>query len=261
VALNLFRYGVPWNRYYVRSGWEDQSLPRRAEFFGAELVSPNAGLVWFWPVASMVIAVCGYHCARALRAGQTVRSHAGAIAAALITFGVLLATLASWWSPFGWFAFGSRLIVPWIPPLLALCAAAASEPVHAAFTRLTRSIPLRVAGAAVVGVLGLAQLGAMLQPLRPLTLFDEGNCPYVPDLSQRIPAGNRAAHAAENTCLSRRAWIVRPVLADSLRELGGGDAPFGILFVPALAGLAGAAAGERDGSAAVFSLHRRNFDA
>lgn len=248
-ALNLFRYGVPWNRYYLRSGWEVQSLPRRAEFFGAELVAPNAGIVWFWPIASMLIAVCAYHCARTLRVSRRLRGRVGALAVALVTFVVLLAAFASWWSPFGWFAFGARLIVPWIPALLALAAAAAAEPIYAAFTRLTRSLALLIGTLAVAVVLGLAELGAMLQPLRPLTLFaTKSHCPDIPNLLERIPAGDPVAHAAADACLSQRAWSEKPVLADSLHGLSGTNAWYAVLYVLAVVGLVTATSIERDGT-------------
>jgi hypothetical protein len=248
-ALNLFRYGVPWNRYYLRSGWEVKSASRRAEFFAAELVAPNAGLVWFWPVASAIVAACGYFCARTLRATHTLRGRAGALAAALVAFLLLLATFASWWSPFGWFALGGRLIVPWVPALLALCAAAAAEPVYAAFGRLARSLPVLVATTALVIVLGLAELGAMLDPLRPFALFNRGGCRPVAHLLERIPAGDATAHAAEDACLSERAWRERSVLEDTLHALGGANAWFATLYVFSVVGLVAAAAFELDGVA------------
>jgi hypothetical protein len=103
---------------------------------------------------------------------------------------------------------------------------------------------LLAATCGVVFVLGLAELGAMLQPLRPLSLFDQPSCPYVPGLLERIPAGDPAAHAAEYECVSRRAWTDRPVLADSLHALRGSNVLFGLLYGAALIGLIAAASME-----------------
>jgi hypothetical protein len=236
-ALNLFRYGVPWNRYYVRSGWAVPSYLRRGEYFAGQLVAPNAGLLWFWPVASVLLAVASVQAARALRAGAAIRSRAGVVGAAALLLAVLLATLASWWSPFGWFAFGSRLIVPWVPALLALLAAAWGPQLRDAFTWLAGSLPRLIAASALVLVFGLAQLGALLHPLRPLHLFSPESCRPIPNLLERIPAGDGAAHAANDACLSRRAWTEKSVLVDTLGGLTEGDIPLALLYCAAMIGL------------------------
>jgi hypothetical protein len=242
-GFNLIRYGVPWNRYYVQSGWAVPGLPRRAEYFAAEIAAPNAGLIWFWPVASALIAVGAFQAANAIRRRQAFRSRHGLTVGVLLVLVVLLASFASWWGPFGWAAWGDRLIVPWIPAILVLLAATAGPELGAALSRVAGSKLALLAAAAATLVLGLAELAAFASPLRPFGLFKQSaDCPPIPNVFERYLSGDPVAHRAFEHCQSTQLWHRPPVLADVLHSLRGGWVFVAVLYATAVIGLLMAAA-------------------
>jgi hypothetical protein len=112
--------------------------------------------------------------------------------------------------------------------------------------RILRPAPGAVAVLAVAGILGLAQLGAFLQPARALQVFlGPGFCPALPaDLLERIPAADPAAHHAHAACTSRLAWRHSPLLEESARGAGGGRLPIAAIYLLALGALVVAARSE-----------------
>jgi hypothetical protein len=236
--VNLSRYGVPWNRYYVDPDWAVHGLGWRADFFAAQLVSPNAGLLWFWPLATAAVAAAGAGALRHARRARTLRGRPGLVLATVAVLAGLIATFASWWAPFGWVAYGPRLIVPWVPAVLALVLLAWGEQLGS----LTRALLARPGRAVAVGVvalaLGLPQLGAFLDPPRPLRNLEEaGVCPPVPDVLARIRAGDPEANRGHNVCTARFAWLHRPMMRDALRGIRGTRWLYAALYAAAVAGL------------------------
>jgi len=238
-AFNWFRYGQLFNEEYTRPGWVVSGMARRAEFFVAELVAPNGGLVWFWPVATAVLAVATVLAVRGLRS----RPRADVAAPMLGAIGVGLAvtaSLAGWWSPFGWDAYASRLLVPWVPALVLLALAAYGAELRALAGRLVA----RPAGAVVACLLLVAvtapQLGAFLEPLAPLELFrkESPSCSALPaDLYERVRAGDDAVQELHSACTSERAWNGELVLADGYAAFAGARIGFLPLLGAAVAGL------------------------
>jgi hypothetical protein len=153
--VNLSRYGVPWNEYYVDPDWGVDGLGWRIDFFGAQLAAPNAGLLWFWPLAAIGLALAGAGAARAARRGGTLRGRHGVVLGALAVFAVVLFSFASWWAPFGWVAYGARLMVPWVPAVLALVVMAWAPELRESVGRAMRGLPGALALGLVAVVLGL----------------------------------------------------------------------------------------------------------
>lgn len=104
-TLHLYRVGVPYNTEYLAHPefFLSSGLDVGSAFLGHWL-SPAAGLVWFWPVAVAVLVTSG---------------RVGAAAAALLA--VQAAGLSTWWSPFGWVAWGDRLTYPLVAAVTLLC--------------------------------------------------------------------------------------------------------------------------------------------
>ena len=235
-GLNLFRYGQVHNAEYARSEWIVSGVGRRVEFFLAELVAPNAGLLWFWPVVSAVVLAVAVPAVRSRRAA--VRSTLGiALVAAAI-----VATAASWWSPFGWHAYGARLLVPWVPAIFLLLLLAWAPEIDSVLRRLTG----RRAAVVCVAVVAAAapQLGIFLDNARPYDLFADAtaSCVALPaDVYQRVRAGDDATQEVHNACTSERAWQVRPVLLDGYSALWGARLGWLALLALAVAGLFAAA--------------------
>jgi hypothetical protein len=243
VLFNLFRYGVPYNRYYADPDWMVSSLGDRARIVIAYLIAPNTGLLLFWPVACLVGGV-------AIAAGGRGRR---TVALATLTLLALVVVFASWWSPFGWFAWGARFIVPWVPPFLALTLLAASAGAGEAMRRLLRSRALVLGTGAVALVLGLAQLGAFLGFVHVLDRFyappAAGACARFPRQNglALIRAGDPAVHASSADCVVESAWGGGFVLRDAYREFRGARWIYAALYAAALAGLLTAASSRARG--------------
>lgn len=103
-GFNVLRFGTPVNRIYLEGargvewGWS-------AEYAAALLLSPAGGLVWFFPGILVLI-------------GAALRRRAGVFAAAFVGLQVVL--LARWYSPFGWWCWGPRLLMPYLPAVVLL---------------------------------------------------------------------------------------------------------------------------------------------
>lgn len=237
-AFNLMRYGVPWNRYYIDPDWATKGVLWRADFFAAELVSPNAGILWFWPIAVAAIAASAVTAAAAARRAGSIRGRPALVGGTLLVLGALLVTFAGWWSPFGWYAWGSRFLVPWIPAVLCVLLLAWGEELGALARRVLNARVGLAAMFATAAVFGLAQLGAALRPVQVLRTFYEPGCPpRPPDLLDRIQAGDAGLHHIQNICTSHTAWISRPMLERSLHQVGGSRLPYALVYVLAVAGL------------------------
>lgn len=156
LAFNLFRYGTLLNYSYLdQSRSSLEMIPLNAV---ALLVSPNGGIVWFWPGVGVGLAVLIFHAVRPKASGsKTVQAGSLVALIALVCFAL---GLGFWWDPFGWYAWGPRLLMPLGAPLIVLAIAVIShERLSPAWTS-TRSLVVL----AIVGVLVLAPtLGAVFE--------------------------------------------------------------------------------------------------
>ena len=200
VGFNLFRYGVAYNKDYTSANFVVPGLWWKADYLAAHIFAPDAGLVFYWPAAvALVIAVVW----------AMPRHRYRWMAAVLAVLLLLLATLASWWAPFGWIAWGTRFVVPWVPALLVFALAALGS---AGTARLRMLLHHRV-GAAIaallVTALAVPQIGAFLDPVGSITApaprksACTQNSSHAEDL---VRAGSRAARVANERCTSDRAW-------------------------------------------------------
>lgn len=113
VTYNLYRYGsiVP-AAYMSEAAATTPSLRKSLEFLLGSIMSPNGGVVVFWALP-FTIASFGWSL-RGLRVDRATLVIAGV--AALLS----CIAFARWWAPFGWDAWGDRLM---IQPLLAVLVA------------------------------------------------------------------------------------------------------------------------------------------
>jgi hypothetical protein len=110
LAYNMLRYDALLPVSYVQEAVQTApGLWKSAEFFFGSILSPNGGVVVFWALP-LAVAVLGWRM-RDLRAEP--------YAVALVVVAALLSCIgfARWWAPFGWDAWGNRLM---IQPMLAV---------------------------------------------------------------------------------------------------------------------------------------------
>jgi hypothetical protein len=151
--FNVFRYGSPANLFYLQPKFRVHELSTTAEFFAGLFIAPNGGLFLFWPSACLLLGLSGV-CA--FRARGATRVAGIAVVAILLA---LTASLARWWMPYGWHAWGPRLTIIWIPSLVLVGLVACGRPVGAVVYRVIRSNVGLVAVALVLVLPALPQVG------------------------------------------------------------------------------------------------------
>lgn len=110
IGYNLLKYGVPWPAAYLAvAKATTPALPKSIEFFLGSVFSPNGGVAVFW-FLPFILVIMGWRMLGLAPRNSVV--WLGAISAAVSCLG-----LARWFVPFGWDAWGNRLMVQ---PMLAL---------------------------------------------------------------------------------------------------------------------------------------------
>ena len=117
-GFNYFRYASFTNQSLLTPNLQVPDLKQHLSFFLALLLSPNGGILFFIPVFFICASFLVFQTLRKYQKQQISNAFP------LFTLGavlfVLLAGFSKWYAPFGWIAWGPRLILPWIPALALL---------------------------------------------------------------------------------------------------------------------------------------------
>jgi hypothetical protein len=130
--FNVVRFGNVLNTNYLHPELHTPGLMRPLEYALALVVSPNGGMVVYWLTASTLLLTA---CLLPLvfRSGMDLDVRPALVLIAVI--GALTLGFASWWDPFG-SAYGPRLAIPWVPPLVLLALVAYGPSLGDLFARL-----------------------------------------------------------------------------------------------------------------------------
>jgi hypothetical protein len=228
-AFNLFRFGSPVNTHYlVEASWGPPPGVQ-LEHFAALWVAPNAGLLFFWPFLVVLLAALPVAVVRQGRRGATRPSWLPLLGVAAL-LGMLCALLSRWWAPFGWWAWGSRLVLPWLPAallvLLYAYAGAAESLVRPLVATPVRAalLALALAVASVPHLVSIYRSNELLYAL----FVEPGECPG-PDLPERYDRAWR--------CLRAQAWTHPSSLLNAYRMAPGTAMPRRALLYPGLLAL------------------------
>ena len=210
--FNIVRFGSVLNTNYLEPDLRTPGLARPLEYTLALLVSPNGGIVLYWPAASHACLDCV-----PAPAGRSVRAHLE-MWPALVFIGVMTTLtlgFASWWDIFG-NGYGPRLTLPWVLPLVLLALVAYGRALGDLTLRLlTPAWRLLLVFAAAL-LLALPHVGHLWKP-EAVGGFASGGPPC--DAPWR--GGVREWHA----CQSDRLWFdhrPRPTYAiEGVATLGG----------------------------------------
>lgn len=224
--FNVFRYGALTNEVelgYLRGHGDIPALSfdQRLINFAGLLISPNGGVLLFWSSACALL-IAGFVCG--LRASFRHSNRRDWIAVGVgATFLALTVGLANWYQPFGWFAWGPRLILPWIPALTLVLVIASPSSLADLVRRLTCSRPRILATGFAFAVPALPHVGLLWAPAAAEELFQpDSSCP-----GPRYAKGERFFD-----CLNHWAWTKHPVLLDALHGFQNTSALlFGALFI------------------------------
>lgn len=120
VAFNYFRFGSPVNTDLLEPYLIVNSAPQRLSSFLGIWLSPNGGILFFWfswfiCFFSILIAITKL----TFKRFRLTFYELPALTIIMILFGLTFG-FASWWAPFGWYSWGPRLMLPWMPSLLLL---------------------------------------------------------------------------------------------------------------------------------------------
>ena len=156
--FNVVRFGSVLNTNYLQPELHTHGVGRVLENSVALFVSPSGGVVVFWPAAALLLALAcilplGFHARRHLDPKP-----------ALVLIGViagLTVGFASWWTPFGWSAYGSRFTVPWIPSLVLLGLVVYGQPLAGIVSHLLAPLWRLALVFALLFLLALPHVGYM----------------------------------------------------------------------------------------------------
>ena len=212
--FNVVRFGSVLNTNYLEPELHTPGIGRKVEYALAVVVSPNGGIVPFWPAAAaVVVAACSLPFVFRSRRELDPRP-ALVLVAVVVGLGI---GFASWWTPFGWSAYGPRLMLPWVLPLVLLALAAYGDALgDLARALLSRSWRL-LAVFAVGVVFALPHVGQMWRPGEMGGFFAQEHPP--------CDAPWRGGVAKWHACQHRLMWQDRPLMLYAARGAG---APSGV---------------------------------
>ena len=131
VAFNVFRFGTWSNLTYNAPFTRVPGVPIKVKLALADWLAPNVGVLFFWTVTAVVLAgVLVATVVTIVRRPRQLRSWLPALAVVVVT-AVFTGALASWWSTFGWLAWGPRLTLPLLPALVVAAVRAAPDALDA----------------------------------------------------------------------------------------------------------------------------------
>lgn len=198
-GFNFFRFGVPYNAAYLEEAAMAPPVSFQLEFFAALWLAPNAGLLFFWPLLVLTLVALPVAVWRRRRRSGTAVDWLplGVLAVMLV---LLTAFLARWWAPFGWWAWGSRLILPWMPAVLLMALFIYAEDAEALVRPLMASRGRIVALAVVVSLLVLPHVSSIFLSNDVIrTAFASRGVCLTPDTPAR--------YAEFFPCLRETAWV------------------------------------------------------
>lgn len=205
--FNVVRFGSVLNTNYLEPELRTPGLARPLEYALALLVSPNGGILVYWPAASAIlIAAC---LLPLLPAGRDLD-----LLPALTLIGVAVALtlgFAAWWDPFG-SLWGPRLTLPWVLPLVLMGLVAYGRALGGLATRLLTPWWRLLVVFAVLFALALPHVGHMWRPQATEAFYADETPPC--DAPWR--GGVEAWHA----CQHERLWFERlPLPVHSLEGI------------------------------------------
>ena len=126
--FNYFRFRTFYNRDYLTDILIVPSWRIQLDFFLGIWFSPNGGLAFFWPSFTFLyFALIGLLVFQSLRRGRGTEGEPRSrskrerlifyLPILVVSVSLFLLTLgfSRWYAPFGWVAWGPRLLLPWIP--------------------------------------------------------------------------------------------------------------------------------------------------
>ena len=158
--FNVVRFGSVLNTNYLEPELRTPGLLRPLEYAAALLVSPNGGIVVYWPAASALLVIACL-LPLALRSGRHLDLMPSLVLVGVM--GALTLGFASWWDIFG-NGYGPRLTIPWVLPLVLIALVAYGTALGDLTLRLLASTWRLLLTFAIVFLLTLPHIGQLWKP-------------------------------------------------------------------------------------------------
>jgi hypothetical protein len=186
-AFNLFRFDQLTNAGYSEPITRTPTIELKLKFAGSLWAAPNGGLAVFWPLCAVV-----FLCAIGLAVAQLPRGRAadarlvGVGAVVLACLAGLTIGYAGWYAPFGWVAWGPRLMLLLMPAVLLVAAGTLPRELEGLIRRTGRVAGgLRLAAALLALVAWIPQIGVLFRSSAMGALFTpDAVCPVQQPISQ-----------------------------------------------------------------------------
>jgi hypothetical protein len=222
-AYNYARYGSVLYLPNLAPRLFVPSLQTQASFFASVWLSPNGGVLLFWPSFAVLLLLATLATARTARASRDWRQGLRSLAPAAGVVGTLLGmtlVLSKWVAPMGWTAWGPRLMLPWLPACAYLLITAYSRELEGLLARLGRLGPVYLLLAILLAAASVPQYVAMVHPTLWLQfLTPDALCPVAPIIENGAGQYYR--------CINHMLWTKGSMLAAAYLP---GAAPMALLL-------------------------------
>ena len=121
-GFNYFRMGSVYNSMLLRDLFLVPHMGIRASFLLGLWFAPNGGLLFFWPTFILPLVYTGSTQLRLSwpRPWRLLRTAHLPLVLIVVMLAGLTYGLSGWFAPFGWLAWGPRLMLPWLPAVILL---------------------------------------------------------------------------------------------------------------------------------------------
>ena len=176
VSYNWFKFGTPYNQTLLSNpNWIIRDPAIQAKYFVSLLLSPQGGIVWFGPAVLGTMVGALFYGLRS-RSPQVLRPVLGV----WIVLLALTAGFSKWFAPFGWYAWGARFHVVWLPALFLVTLVTVIEPFEK-WLKHWASHPGRLyASVGVWTLLAWPQFRVLIQAQVSGWILESGHCPPNP---------------------------------------------------------------------------------
>jgi hypothetical protein len=215
LGFNLLRFDQLTNATYAEPVTRTPTIALKLKFAGSIWAAPNSGLAVFWPLCAVVFLSVILLAVSQARSGRAADARVvGVGAVVLVSLAGLTIGYADWYAPFGWIAWGPRLMLLLVPAVLLFAVATVPDELEGLVqARGRRAAALRCAAVLLALVAWIPQIGVLFRPSAMGALFaPDSVCPRQQPISQDPDY--------YYSCILHWAWEKHWVLANASGGLG-----------------------------------------
>mgnify|MGYP006077460679 CR=1 FL=1 len=191
VLFNFWRFNSPINNELLLPIYRVPTFEVKLNFFLAQWFGPNVGILYFWPALTVLFVMY-------FRFHKTWKWYFSRLTVGLFLLSVTIG-FALWCAPFGWVAYGHRLIVPWLPGLTLFLLYSGNDTISKSLNEIASSPFLKYFVSLAVTALTMPNI-AILFNINNISNF------FVPDSVCPTPAILQTDANYYYKCIQHYAW-------------------------------------------------------